>query len=146
MKRPKHLTLLSQILIAIVLISNLIAAIPFILNPMVFVSGFELSGVPGMAAVVGTGILFLMWQVPYVFALSNPIKRFTSLIEATIMQIIGLLGESLLYTKIDPSFATLRSSIARFILFDGLGLVLLIVAWAIISRSFGKFSAGGNHV
>ena len=146
MKRQKHLTLLSQALIAIVLISNLIAAIPFVLNPMAFVSGFELSGVPGMAAVVGTGVLFLMWQVPYVFALSNPVRRFTSLLEAVIMQIIGLLGESLLYTKIDPNFATLRSSIARFILFDGFGLVLLIAAWAIISRSLVKVSTGGNHV
>jgi hypothetical protein len=108
--------------------------------------GFQFAGVPGMAAVVGTGIFFLMWQVPYVFALTDPIRRFTSLLEAIIMQTVGLLGESFLYSKIDLTYTTLRSSIARFILFDGLGLALLIIAWAVATKVRESQSAGGKHV
>lgn len=146
MERQKRLTLLCRVLIGLVLISNLIAAITFMVNPQAYVAGFELAGVPGVVAVVGTGILFLMWQVPYVFALTDPIGRFVSLLEAIIMQTIGLLGESLLYGKIDLTYTTLRSSIARFILFDGLGLVLLIIAWAIATKVRENRSTGGLNV
>lgn len=146
MERQKRLTLLCRVLIGLVLISNLIAAITFMVNPQAYVAGFELAGVPGVVAVVGTGILFLMWQVPYAFALTDPIGRFVSLLEAIIMQTIGLLGESLLYGKIDLTYTTLRSSIARFILFDGLGLVLLIIAWAVAVKVRESRSTGGLNV
>jgi hypothetical protein len=78
--------------------------------------------------VAGTGLLFLMWQVPYVFALVNPMKFKVSLIEALVMQIIGLVGESILLTRITSEHAMLSSSITRFIFFDGMGVVLLGVA------------------
>lgn len=146
MEQQKRLTLLCRVLIGLVLISNLIAAITFMVNPQAYEAGFELAGVPGMAVIIGTGILFLMWQVPYVFALTDPIGRFVSLLEAIIMQTIGLLGESLLYSKIDLTYTTLRSSIARFILFDGLGLVLLIIAWAIAAKVRENRSTGGLNV
>ncbi|MGB4594606.1 MAG: hypothetical protein WBI14_01705 [Anaerolineaceae bacterium] len=146
MTRQKQLILLSQFLIALVLVSNLIAAISFVFDPQAYVGGFELARIPGEAAVVGIGILFLMWQVPYAFAVTDPVRWFLSLIEAIIMQIIGLVGESLLFTKIDPAFLTLRSSIARFILFDGLGLALLMIAWAIATKVRENQSTGGKHV
>ena len=57
-----------RFLIGLVATWNLQAAIVFILFPQPFVSGYELSGVAGEAAVRGVGVLFLMWNVPYVFA------------------------------------------------------------------------------
>ena len=142
----KRIILLCQLLIGLVLASNLFAALTFIVAPQAYVAGFQLEGVPGIAAVVGIGILFMMWQVPYGFALYDPTQHFISLNEAIIMQIFGLLGESLLYSKIEPSYWTLRLSIARFILFDGLGLALLIIAWAILSRIRQNLSNGGQNV
>lgn len=96
--------------------------------------GFELSGVPGKAAVMGVGILFLMWQVPYFFALADPFEHKISLISAVIMQTIGVVGESVLNSFIPYQHAVLRSSINRFIIFDAAGLALLVAAWLIVYR------------
>lgn len=134
MKRPSKWAVFSQTLIALVLVSNLFAAVPFMLNPKSYMGGFELSGVPGEKAVAGMGILFLMWQVPYAFALINPVKHFVSLLEAVTMQTIGFLGESLLLSSIDSSHGVLRGSITRFIIFDGVGLALLITSWGVVFR------------
>lgn len=117
-----------RVLIAIVLFWNLQAALLFMLSPSSFVAVFELQGISGKAAVIGVGILFLMWQVPYVFALINPLRFKISLYEAIIMQGIGLVAESLLYARIPSVHAQLRSSILRFIVFDGIGLILLLLA------------------
>ena len=115
----------ARVLIAIVLTWNLEAAISFLVSPAPYLAAFELQGLPGEIAVAGTGLLFLMWQVPYVLALVNPLKFKVSLIEALVMQIIGLVGESILLTRITSEHAMLSSSITRFILFDGIGVVLL---------------------
>jgi len=115
----------ARVLIAIVLTWNLEAAISFLVSPAPYLAAFELQGLPGEIAVAGTGLLFLMWQVPYVFAMVNPMKFKVSLIEALVMQSIGLVGESLLLTRITSEHAMLSSSITRFILFDGIGVVLL---------------------
>ena len=68
-RRPISRLLLPRVMILAVLVINLQCALAFIVNPLVYVASFELVGEPGRAAVIGIGILFLMWQVPYVFAL-----------------------------------------------------------------------------
>jgi len=146
MKRPKQIKLLSQFLITIVFISNTSAAFSFMVDPKAYIGSFELSGVPGEVALIGTAILFIMWQVPYVFALTDPVFRFASLQEAIIMQTLGLVGESLLYNQIVTEYSVLRSSIARFIYFDGFGLIFLISAWAIAIRVRENQTAGGKNV
>ncbi|MGI6251298.1 MAG: hypothetical protein ACOYKD_08090 [Anaerolineaceae bacterium] len=125
---------LSQLFIFAVFVSNLIAALSFIISPHAYSSGFDLSGEPGRVAVVGTGILFLMWQVPYVIALLNPLKYYISLWEATIMQAIGLGAETILLSTIKPGHTTIEASIRRFIWFDLAGLVLLIIALGLIAK------------
>ena len=60
---------LARFLITVVTALNLQAALVFILWPERFMHGFELTGIPGAAAVRGTGILFVMWNVPYLVAL-----------------------------------------------------------------------------
>lgn len=121
-------------LVIIVLLLNLQAALWFMISPARFTAAFELTGVPGRAAIQGVGILFLMWQVPYVFAAIHPVRQRVSLITASLMQLIGLLGETLLLFSIPVEYGRLRGSITRFIWFDGMGLVLLLAALIIAIR------------
>ncbi|MGD8405520.1 MAG: hypothetical protein PVJ21_17820 [Anaerolineales bacterium] len=126
---------LSRLLIAIVTAWNLQAALVFILWPERFAPGFELSGVPGAAAVRGTGILFVMWNVPYLVALWNPRKYRLALGIALVMQFIGLVGESLILFMLPEGHALLSTSIIRFIAFDGSGLLLLVAAFWLVRRN-----------
>jgi len=137
--------LFPRVLIFLVLAMNLQCALTYIFDPLPYVAPFELSGEPGRAAVIGIGILFLMWQVPYVFALVHPLRNHRSLLEAVLMQAIGLVGETLLLRSIPITYPTLRASIMRFILFDAAGLLLLIVAAAFTLR-LQKSDLGGSHV
>jgi len=123
----------TRLLITIVAAWNLQAALIFIISPESFVHAYELSGVAGEAAVRGVGILFLMWNVPYVFAAIHPIRFRLGLVFALLMQLIGLLGESYIFSTLTVEHAVLRGSISRFIIFDGTGLVLLFFAW-LLSR------------
>lgn len=118
----------ARLLIGIVLIFNVQCALAFLISPQLYAPGFELSGAAGEGMVRGMGVLFLMWNVPYAVALSHPLRRRVSLWEALAMQAIGLAGESLLLLSLEPGHALLRASVGRFILFDGAGLLLLILA------------------
>ncbi len=137
--------LLPRVLILLVLMMNLQCALAYIFDPLPYVAPFELSGESGRAVVVGIGILFLMWQVPYVFALLHPLRNRRSLLEATLMQTIGLFGEALLLRSIPLAHDVLRSSILRFIIFDAVGLLLLLAALATVFR-FLKSHQGESHV
>ena len=137
--------LLPRLLIFLVLAMNLQCAFAYILNPMPYVAPFELSGEAGRAAIIGIGILFVMWQVPYVFALAHPLRNRRSLLEAVLMQAIGLVGETLLLRSIPMVHTTLRASILRFIIFDAAGLLLLLAA-AVFTFPLLKSDPGGSHV
>lgn len=124
----------SRLLIAIVTAWNLQAAFIFIASPGSFVHAYELSGVAGEAAVRGIGVLFVMWNVPYVFAAINPVRFRLGLVCALLMQLIGLIGESYIYSTLPAGYETLKESILRFIIFDGVGLVLLSIAWLLTRK------------
>jgi hypothetical protein len=115
-------------LIGVVLFWNLLAAFQFMFNPQRYISSFQVEGLPGQTAIIGFGILFLMWQVPYIFAFIHPIRFKNSLWQALIMQTIGVLGESILRFTIPNEYKLLRGSILRFIIFDSIGVLLLIGA------------------
>lgn len=120
--------LVARILIGIVLFLNLQCALVFIGAPDSYAQGFGLAGASGNVMVQAMGVLFIMWNVPYTAALLHPQKHRLSLLEAVIMQSIGLAGEaSLLFTSpgISPEISV---SVTRFIFFDSLGLVLLLLA------------------
>jgi hypothetical protein len=118
----------ARLLIAVVVGWNLQCALVFLLNPGRFAPGFELAGIPGEAAVRGTAVLFVMWNVPYLVALWHPRRQRVSLGEALAMQAIGVLGESLILTWLPAGYTDLHTSIVRFILFDAAGLILLAAA------------------
>jgi len=65
---------IARFLIAAVIGWNLQVAYVFLLFPERFLSGFELSGLPGEAAMRGMAVLFMMWNVPYLVAFWNPRK------------------------------------------------------------------------
>jgi len=119
---------LSRILIGAVLFINLQAAVAFFIHPSDYAPWYELSGSAGNAAVKGFGLLFLMWNVPYLIAFIHPQKHKVSLFEATAMQSIGLVGEIFIWFGLPSINILLHKSIMRFILFDGIGLIALILA------------------
>ena len=131
--RTQYRTFAARSLVGMVFIINLQSALAFMINPNGFAPMYELIGIPGTAAIQGFGVLFLMWNIPYAVALINPVKFHISHYEAIIMQTIGLVGESLIYYNLPTKFTVLRNSILRFIIFDGAGLVALVIAaWIIL--------------
>ena len=121
---------LARILIAIVITWNLQAALAFFVSPKAFAPNFELSGAPGAAAVRRIAVLFFMWNVPYLVAAWHPQRHRVALLEALVMQLIGVIGETIiLLTIITPGHSLLPTSILRFIIFDGSGLLALALAF-----------------
>ena len=120
---------LSRLLIGAVLFFNLQCALAFLADPAAYMAGFGLSGAAGAGMLRGMGLLFVMWNVPYVFACYHPVKYRISLIEALLMQAIGLLGETWILFSTDYQNPLITSTVLRFIVFDGGGLVLLLLAF-----------------
>jgi hypothetical protein len=123
---------LARILIFIVTFLNLQCAAQFLLAPEYYASGFELSGAVGSAMIQSLGLLFIMWNVPYLMALIHPVKHRVSLIEAVIMQFIGVVGETVLLLTLQGSHPTLADGVVRFIAFDGGGFILLLAALLLV--------------
>ena len=118
----------ARILVGLVFLINIQCALVFLLNPSPYMVGFGLEGAAGEQTVRALGLLFMMWNVPYAFALANPVKHRISLIEAVIMQAIGLIGETSILLVGGPYPSPIESTLKRFILFDGIGLVFLLIA------------------
>jgi hypothetical protein len=113
-------------LVGVVLIINLQCAFSFIFSPELFTDAYELMGNPGEAAIRGVGVLFTMWSVPYIVAIIHPVKYRVSLLEAIIMQSLGLIGETYILFNTPTAHNTLIHSIQRFIFFDAAGLLCLL--------------------
>ena len=128
---------LARIMIGLVTAWNLLAAVTFILWPASYVSAYELSGVPGETAVRGVGVLFLMWNVPYLVALWDPVRYRPALVLALTMQFIGLTGEIFILSNLSFDHVILRASILRFIAFDAAGLILLLIAYLLVRPGHG---------
>jgi hypothetical protein len=119
---------LARFLIGVVFFFNLQCAMVFIVQPEAYTAGFELTGTAGDGMLRGMGLLFLMWNVPYAVALSHPRRQRISLLEAVAMQAIGFFGETLLLLGLPAGHPALVDTVGRFILFDGVGLALLVTA------------------
>jgi hypothetical protein len=131
-KSLKGKTWIARVLIGLVLLDNLQAAVIFLVLPSRISPSFELNGVASNAAIQGIGLLFLMWCVPYFVAALDPGKHKISFIESIIMQVIALIGEFILLVLLPTKLPILTSSVQRFILFDGIGLLFLLFAAAVL--------------
>lgn len=119
---------------ALVFAVNVHCALSFVLDPQTFASSYELSGVPGIVAIQGMGVAFLMWNATYPAVIVSP-KRFRALAVVVLaQQVIGLAGESWILLSIPADHPLLTSSIERFIAFDALGLVLTTAALGLFSH------------
>ena len=120
---------LARIALLAVLIANMSAAIPYVVQPADYVAAYELTGVPGEVAVRGFGILFLMWAVPFIPAIWHPARNRVAFVVVLAMQAIGLIGESFMLAGLPAGHAVLRATGLRFIAFDGAGLAILLIAY-----------------
>jgi hypothetical protein len=125
---------LARLLIGMVFFFNMECALLFLATPGLYAGGFELQGETGNAIVRAFGILFIMWNVPYAFALWHPVRYKISLIQAAAMQTIGLAGESWLLWSLTGEHPLLRQSVVRFIIFDAGGLAALALALWLVLR------------
>jgi len=126
--------LIARILIGLVFLANIQCALVFLINPSPYIYGFGLEGAAGEQIVRALGLLFIMWNVPYAFALANPIKHRVSLLEALIMQALGLIGETGILLIGGPYPLPIENTLTRFILFDGIGLVFLLIALWLVKK------------
>jgi hypothetical protein len=130
----KKITWLARGALALVLAWNLQAALAFVLAPDAHAAGFGVTGIPGRVVVRGLGILFLMWNVPYVAALIHPRRQIVPFACAVVAQFIGLVGETWLFITLPPGHPALRATGLRFIAFDGAGFVLLLFTFVLTWR------------
>lgn len=122
---------IARFFVFFVFLSNLSAAIPFVWDPARYVSSFEVQGVVGEVVVRSIGVLFIMWIVPYVPAILNPVQYRVCLVVILAQQCIGLMGESWMWFVLPAGHESLRATGTRYILFDATGLLFLGIAWLV---------------
>jgi len=83
----------------------------------------------------------LMWNIPYLVALVDPLKHRVSLIEAVLMQFIGVTGESVMLLLLPGEHPVLQQTVMRFIYFDGAGLIVLLAALILVRAARKSFSS-----
>jgi len=132
---------LARACVAVVLLSNLQCAAAFWLNPGVYAPSFQLVGPVGEATVRAVAVLFAMWNIPYIAALTQPVRHRLSLFEAVAMQALGVAGETAIWRMLPAGLPSLGAAFVRFIIFDGAGLVVLLAAVALTRRP-----SGSSHV
>ena len=118
----------ARVAVGLVLVSNLSAAIPFLLHSDRYAATFELTGVAGAAMVRGLGILFVMWSAAYLPLIAHPDRHRVLFGVIVAQQVVGLFGETWILTSLPPGHAALTAGGLRFIAFDAAGLVLLLLA------------------
>lgn len=128
--RVRRAAMLARVAFAIVFVINVQCAVAFVLWPDAYAASFELAGIPGAAAVRGLGVAFLMWNATYPAVIASPVRFRAVAVIVLVQQAIGLVGETWLRAGLPDGYTTLSASIERFILFDGLGLVLMAAALA----------------
>jgi hypothetical protein len=125
---------LARAALTAVLLANLSAAVPYVARPADYVAAYELADTPGEVAVRGLGILFLMWAVPFIPAILQPVRNRVAFTCVLAMQVIGLAGESLMMAALPPGHDALSTTGWRFIAFDGAGLALLSLGFLVTQR------------
>lgn len=124
----------SRLAVSTVFILNLTCALDFLIRPGMYTTGFEVSGEVGRVIVQSIGILFLMWNATYPPVIFQPHKQLTLFAVILVQQLIGVVGESWLYFSLPEIHQALRDTGFRFIIFDGSGLVLMLVAFVLLHK------------
>lgn len=125
---------LARAAVGFVFAGNVACAVSFILQPDAYAAGFELTGTPGRMVVRAFGILFLMWNATYPPVLFRPGAHRTLFAVILAQQLIGVVGETALWLDLTAGHPALQATGQRFILFDGLGLLLMGAAYVLLRR------------
>lgn len=133
-KSSKQALWCTRIVFGLVFIINVQCALQFVFTPDTYVGAYELNGIAGTIALQGMGIAFLVWNTTYPFFIARPIKWRVVGIIILAQQAIGLIGESLLLTCVPSGHEILTTSIQRFILFDGIGLLAMTAAFLFLLK------------
>lgn len=123
---------------AVVFIVNMQCALVFVFDPASYAPAYQLSGPEGNAAVAGIGVAFLMWNCTYPLFIWQPARFRVLGWIILVQQLIGLLGESIIYASLPVGYELLKAGIMGFIAFDGFGLALMAASflpWLWVSRS-----------
>lgn len=118
-----------------VLLWNLSAALPFVAKPQIYAGAFELSGTVGAVITRSIGVLFLMWLIPYIPAIHQPVHCRACLGVIIVQQLIGLGSEVWMALTLPAGHSALLATGLRFIAFDAAGLLLLCGAWLLTRRA-----------
>ncbi|MHB1016978.1 MAG: hypothetical protein ACYC2X_03675 [Coriobacteriia bacterium] len=129
----------ARVAVGAVFLMNVQCALSFIAWPERFTGGFGLAGVPGQIALRGLGIAFLMWNATYPLVMWDPQRHRTVFGIVLAQSLIGLVGESWLLLSLPAGHPEIAASLARFIVFDGAGLLLMAAAF-VLSRRQGRGS------
>ena len=125
---------IARVLVLTVFVINVMAAVQFIVWPGSYAGAYQLEGLAATAIVQSFGICFLMWNATYPPVIVHP-ERYRVLFGVVIaQQAIGFVGESLLLANLGTGLEVLAASVLRFAVFDGAGLVLLVIAFALTRR------------
>ena len=135
----------ARISVLLVFAINVQCALSFLIFPDHFLGAYELNGVSGKIAIQGLAIAFLMWNTTYPLVIVHPEKYRTLYVVILAQQLIGLIGETILFLTIPVGHVTLSASILRFILFDGVGLVLMGIAFGLLVRALKKGHRSTPH-
>lgn len=135
--RANAATWLARLAVTTVFALNVSCALLFLLRPQDYAGGFEVGGVVGETIVRSFGILFLMWNVPYLPLLLAPRQRVLFLV-VLVQQALGVIGETWLYLALPAGHAALRATGLRFILFDAGGLILMAAAYFYLWAAQGE--------
>ena len=104
---------------------NVQCAVSFIINPAAFIGAFQLSGMEGEVALRGLGIAFLMWNATYPLFIWKPDGYPALGVIVLVQQLIGAIGETVIFLTLPTDAYALHTSIARFMTFDIAGLVIM---------------------
>jgi hypothetical protein len=126
---------LARFVVGVVFVLNVSCALAFLLRPNIYTTGFELTGVQGRVMVQAMGILFLMWNATYPLVLIHPDRYRTLFAVVLAQQVIGVVGELWLLASLPTGHPTLWATGARFIVFDGLGLLAMGLLFWLLGRS-----------
>jgi hypothetical protein len=127
---------LARAALGLVFLLNIECALAFLVQPEQYAGSFETSGIPGKVLVQSLGILFLMWNATYPPVLLRPNAQRTLFAIILLQQLIGVIGETWLWWKLPAGHPIISQTGQRFILFDGVGLLLMAAAYfLLVSKS-----------
>ena len=126
---------IARIAVGAVFAMNVWCALDFIINPGAYAPAYELTGVAGQAAVQGLGVAFLMWNVTYPLVIARPSTHLTLYAVVLAQQVVGLVGETVISLSLPSGHVTLAAALERFIVCDGIGLLVMAIAFVLVRRA-----------